>query len=121
MHVLLLLLAASLSAPAHAGALGAVGQQASAANANPIRRVVTLLQGMAKKITAEGEKEEELYEKFMCYCKNSGGELSKSISESEAKIPSVQSDIEESTASLKQTKIDLKNHQEDRAAAKTAM
>jgi len=99
-----LLLAAAFLAPANAGALSgaltAVGQQASAANANPIRRVVTLLQGMAKKITAEGEKEEELYEKFMCYCKTSGGELFKSISESESKIPSVQSDIEESTATL---------------------
>merc|ERR1719443_1051227 len=91
------------------------------ANANPIRRVVNLLQGMAKKVTAEGKKEEELYEKFMCYCKTSGGDLQESISGSTAKVPQVQSDIEESEASLKQTKLDLKSHQEDRAAAKAAM
>merc|ERR1719478_1439356 len=76
---------------------------------------------MAKKVTAEGKKEEELYEKFMCYCKNSGGDLQESISASTAKVPQVQSDIEESEANLKQTKIDLKSHQEDRAAAKAAM
>jgi len=76
---------------------------------------------MAKKVAAEGEKEQELYEKFMCYCKNSGGDLQESISSSTAKVPQVQSDIEESEANLKQTKIDLKSHQEDRAAAKAAM
>merc|ERR1719446_1039967 len=93
----------------------------SDANANPIRRVVTLLQQMGKKVTAEGKKEEELYEKFMCYCKTSGGDLQASISSSTAKVPQLQSDIEESEANLKQTKIDLKNHQVDRAAAKAAM
>jgi len=82
---------------------------------------VSLLQGMAKKVEAEGKKESELYEKFMCYCKTSGGDLQESISSSTAKVPALQSEIEESEASLKQTKLDLKNHQEDRAAAKAAM
>ena len=35
---------------------------------NPIRRIVTLLQDMQKEIETEGEKEEEAFEKFMCYC-----------------------------------------------------
>jgi len=42
---------------------------------NPIRRVVTMLQMMQKKITAEGEKEKELFDKFMCYCQTGAGEL----------------------------------------------
>ena len=33
--------------------------------ANPIRKIVTLLQDMQKEITAEGEKEKKLYDKFM--------------------------------------------------------
>jgi len=90
-------------------------------NANPIRRVVSLLQGMTKTVEKEGAKEKELYDKFMCYCKNSGGDLNDAISGSTAKVPQVQSDIEESEAKLKQTKLDLKNHQVDRAAAKAAM
>merc|ERR1719160_1332311 len=55
--------------------------------ANPIRKVVVMLQAMQKKVQAEGEKEEELYEKFMCYCKNGAGALSKSIADAEAKAP----------------------------------
>ena len=57
--------------------------QAAANAANPIRRVVTMLQNMQKKIAAEGEKDQEIYDKFMCYCKGSGGELSKTIAEAE--------------------------------------
>ena len=40
--------------------------------ANPIRKVVTLLQDMQKEIEAEGEKEKALYDKFMCYCNATG-------------------------------------------------
>ena len=35
---------------------------------NPIRRVVTLLQEMAKKITEEGEQKAAMYENLKCYC-----------------------------------------------------
>lgn len=46
---------------------------------NPIRRVVTMLQSMQKKVAEEGEKEEALFEKFMCYFKNGRGSLESSI------------------------------------------
>jgi septal ring factor EnvC (AmiA/AmiB activator) len=88
---------------------------------NPVRKVVNLLQGMQKKVTAEGEREKDLYEKFMCYCKTGGGDLSASISAAETKVPAVSSDIEESKQKLTQTKSDLKQAQDDRAAAKQAM
>merc|ERR1712187_348967 len=77
-------------------------------SANPIRKVVTMLQAMQKKVTAEGEKEKELFEKFMCYCKHGDEALSKSIAEAETKIPAVTSDIEEGEAEVKQLKSDLK-------------
>jgi septal ring factor EnvC (AmiA/AmiB activator) len=115
----LLLIVATLAPSTLAGEI--VGQQVTGANANPIRRVVSLLQGMAKKVTAEGEKEKELYEKFMCYCKTGASDLSESISSSNTKVPQVQSDIEESESKLKQTQLDLKKHQTDRADAKSAM
>jgi len=91
------------------------------AHANPIRKVVNMLQAMQKKISAEGEKETELFDKFMCYCKSGGTTLSASISAAEAKVPAVGSDIEESEAQVKQDKEDLKKAQTDRAAAKAAM
>merc|ERR1719387_2995782 len=88
---------------------------------NPIRRVVTMLQNMQKKVEAEGEKEKELFEKYMCYCKNSGGDLSKSISDAGTKIPELESSIKEGESKKKQLDEDLKQHQADRSAAKAAM
>merc|ERR1719444_754944 len=89
--------------------------------ANPIRKVVNMLQAMQKKVTAEGEKEQELFDKFMCYCKNGDEALGKSISAAEAKVPAISADIEQAEAQIKQLKADLKSHQTDRAAAKAAM
>merc|ERR1719352_1536258 len=80
-----------------------------------------MLQAMEKKVAAEGEKEQELFDKFMCYCKNGDEALAKTISEAEAKMPQVTADIEEAEAQVKQLKEDLKQHQTDRAAAKAAM
>lgn len=89
--------------------------------ANPIRKVVNMLQAMQKKVAAEGDKEEELFEKFMCYCKNGASALEKSIADAEAKAPELVSEIEASEGQVKQLKEDLKQHQADRTAAKKAM
>merc|ERR1719486_1764169 len=88
---------------------------------NPIRRVVTMLQNMQKKVEAEGEKEKDLYEKFMCYCKNGKGALEASIESAKQKTEQLTSSIEETAATLKQAKADLKSAQESRAAAKDAV
>jgi len=94
---------------------------ALATEANPIRKVVTMLQNLEAKVQGEGEKEKELHDKYMCYCKNSGGTLAKSISDAETKGPELVSAIEEGIGKLAQLKDDLKAHQSDRAAAKAAM
>jgi septal ring factor EnvC (AmiA/AmiB activator) len=89
--------------------------------ANPIRKVVTMLQMMQKKVEAEGEKEQDMFDKFMCYCKNGVGDLEKSIAEAEAKAGELPSQIEEAEGELVQLKEDLKKAQTDRAAAKEAI
>merc|ERR550537_1483256 len=76
--------------------------------ANPIRRVVNMLQGMQKKIEEEGEKEQVLFDKFMCYCKNGKGALESSIEQAEQTNDQLKSSIEEADATLKQMKADLK-------------
>jgi len=76
---------------------------------------------MQKKVESEGEKEQEMFDKFMCYCKNSGGTLEKAISENETKSGEMPAEIEEGEANLKQTKEDLKKDQSDRTAAKMAL
>merc|ERR1719262_788845 len=55
---------------------------------------------MHKKVTAEGEKEQDLFDKFMCYCKTGTGDLSKSIGDAETKIPQLSSELKDSEATL---------------------
>jgi len=88
---------------------------------NPIRKVVTLLQDMQKKVEAEGAREAELYDKFQCYCKTGRGDLSASISAAEDKVSALSSSIETGAAKLAGAKSTLAQAQEDRSAAKAAM
>mmetsp|Transcript_137362 Transcript_137362/g.242744 ORF Transcript_137362/g.242744 Transcript_137362/m.242744 type:complete len:684 (+) Transcript_137362:110-2161(+) len=89
--------------------------------ANPIRKVVNMLTAMQKKITAEGEKEAALYEKYMCYCKTGKSDLAASIASSDAAVPQLGKDIEEKEAKLAQTKEGLKTAKVDRDEAKAAI
>mmetsp|Transcript_28260 Transcript_28260/g.50140 ORF Transcript_28260/g.50140 Transcript_28260/m.50140 type:complete len:687 (-) Transcript_28260:126-2186(-) len=98
-----------------------VGAELQVTSANPIRKVVTMLQSMQKKITAEGEKEAALYEKFQCYCKGGKADLEASIASADVAVPQLGKDIEEKEAKLVQTKEDLKSAKSDRDAAKTAI
>jgi len=91
------------------------------ASANPIRKVVTMLQKIEAKVQAEAKSEEELFEKYMCYCKSGSGELEAAISGSDAKIPEVESAISSAEAEKAQLEADLKSHRSDREAAKQAM
>merc|ERR1719174_1503212 len=95
--------------------------QDSSTGANPIRKVVTLLQMMQKKVEEEGVKEAELFEKYMCYCKSSGSELTKSIEDAETKMPQLMSDIKEAESAKAQLQEELAGHQSARDEAKAAM
>merc|ERR1719253_1675415 len=93
----------------------ATSREGSTVAANPIRKVVTMLQQMQKKVTAEGEKQTQLFDKYVCFCKNSGGDLEKTIADATAKVPAVTSDIEEGEAKKAQLDEDLEAHKADRA------
>merc|ERR1719163_2279028 len=99
------------------GALSKVESQ-TAVNANPIRKVVMMLQNMQVSITAEGKKREEMYNKYMCYCQNGDEALEKSITDAEAKISQLQSSLGSGYAEKKQLEADVKDAQESRADAK---
>jgi len=89
--------------------------------ANPIRRVVTMLQEMEVKVNEEGEKEKALFDKFMCYCKTAGGDLEASIKTGKAKIVSLEELLKTGKAQMEQLEADLKEHETSRAEAKEAM
>jgi len=89
--------------------------------ANPIRKVVTMLQNMEKSVKEEGEKELKAYEEFACYCKTGVGTLEASISSSEAKIEALGSKIKEQSEKKEATEAALKEHTASRAEAKDQM
>lgn len=103
------------------GASAPAAGEDTVVNANPIRKVVTMLQSMQKKVEAEGVKEKALFDKFMCYCKTGAGDLQKSIDNAGVKVPQLGSDIKESEEQLVQTKQELKQAQADRSNAKAAI
>merc|ERR1719221_635807 len=76
---------------------------------------------MQKKVTEEGDKEKDLYEKFMCYCKNGAGDLEASIADNEAKVGQLPEDIKAKEAEKTKTEEDLKAARANLAAAKAAM
>merc|ERR1719155_375692 len=86
--------------------------------ANPIRKVVTLLQDMQKEIEAEGEKEEEAFDKFMCYCDGSTGDMQKGADEGAQKVEELASKLEALKAEKTQLEQELAQHKSDRAQAK---
>jgi len=88
---------------------------------NPIRKVVTMLQMMQNKVTAEGKKAEAIYDKFMCYCDNADTLLGGAITAAENKIPQLEAAIGGDLAEKTQLEADLKAHKVDRAAAKEAI
>merc|ERR1719210_2945553 len=100
---------------------GVSGLRERSARVNPIRRVVTLLQDMQKKVIAEGAAEQELFEKFKCYCKSGSGDLSASIGAAETKIPQVDSSLAQAESLLNQLEGELSQHKADRANAKDAV
>merc|ERR1719436_1853364 len=70
---------------------------------------------------AEGVREKELYEKFMCYCDGGKSELQASVQAAEDKVPAVSSDIKATEEKLTQLKSGLAEAQAGRESAKDAM
>merc|ERR1719324_2345443 len=99
------------------GSASAAGVEAGL-KANPIRKVVTMLQNMQKKIAAEGAKKEKMFDQYMCYCSNADETLGKAISDAETKIPQVESSIKEDAALKQQLESELKEAQVSRVEAK---
>ena len=101
--------------------LNVVGASEVEHRANPIRKVVTMLQMMQNKVSAEGKKKQEIYDKFMCYCNNADTLLGGAITAAENKIPMLESAIGEDAGLKKQLDADIISHKADRAAAKDAI
>jgi len=87
------------------------------AGANPIRKVVTLMQNMQKEIEAQGAKEKELFDKFMCYCGGGADGLKKAVADSGAAIEELTAKLKSEEAEKAQIAQDLVTHKADREGA----
>ena len=65
----------------------------------------------------EGKKEEEIYAKFMCYCKNNVGDLKGTIEAPKTKIERLGTEIKALLKKKAQTEADFEEHQTGRADA----
>merc|ERR1719487_810987 len=88
-----------------------------AANANPIRKIVSLLQNMDKEIAEEGAKEKELFDKFMCFCSGNDASLVKAAADATAKIEELTASLKSQEAEKVQVSQELAGHKGDRVAA----
>jgi septal ring factor EnvC (AmiA/AmiB activator) len=104
-------------------ALAATTAQSAGVNnhANPIRKVVTMLQNLKAKVEGEGAKEREIHEKYMCYCKNGASSLEKSVADAGPKIAELESSIKEAEAKKAGIDGEIENHLADQVTAKTDM
>merc|ERR1719158_2781958 len=87
--------------------------------ANPIRKIVTLMQNMQKEIEAEGAKEKELFDKFMCFCSANTGDLGKAEADAKAKSEELTAKLKSETAEKSQLEQELVDHKTDREQAKS--
>merc|ERR1719160_303040 len=85
--------------------------------ANPIRKIVTLLQNMQKEVEATGVKEKELFDKFMCFCSGSNGDLTKKAADASAAIEELTAKLKSEEAEKVQLGQDLIAHKKDREGA----
>lgn len=61
----------------------------------PTQRVVHLLQNIQKELEKEADKDQELYDELVCWCKTNDKEKKEAVKAAEAKIGELESEIEE--------------------------
>merc|ERR1719240_1017340 len=72
---------------------------------------------MQKSVEEEGEKQEDLFDEFMCYCSNGEGALEASISQGKAEIETLAATIDRGAAEKSQLDQDIVAHKADREEA----
>merc|ERR1719428_1090504 len=92
-----------------------------ALQANPIRKVVGMMQDMQKGVEAQVAEEKKLYEAFMCQCKSGAGSLQASIDTASSQIESLTGKLETEAAQKSQMEQDVVQHKADLATAKATI
>jgi hypothetical protein len=115
MRMLVVALALAGSAEATSASVSA---SAMRAHANPIRKVVTMLQMIVKKIEKEAKEEEDLFDKFNCECNKNSASLAKQIEEAQTAGSDQGAALEAGNEQQKQLTQDISDGKKQREAAK---
>jgi hypothetical protein len=87
------------------------------ASANPIRKIVGLMQDMIKEIDAEAAKEKVLFDKFMCFCTGGTADLEKTVLDAKTSIKTLTARSGEFSSEKETLVQDIASHEADLAAA----
>merc|ERR1719310_1604762 len=105
--ILVVLFAMPLFTQAALVAKAAAGEKTEA---NPMRKIIGMLQDMAKEIEREGEVEKEMYDKALCACEGGEKSLDVVIAESTAAIEEHSAALKSGTALKAQLEQEVKDH-----------
>jgi len=94
-------------------AVSSLRLDADAAKNRPISKVVTLMKDMLKQMEKDAEVDEDVYEKFVCWCTVNDQEKSKEIKDAEEKIKLLGMQIDEWIAFSGKLSVDISGHYKD--------
>jgi hypothetical protein len=86
---------------------------------NPMRKIIGMLQDMAKELEREGEVEKEIFDKAICACEGGTDDLNKVISDSAASIEELTAKVATGNAQKAQLTQDVAEHKTNAAGAKS--
>merc|ERR1719172_509118 len=81
----------------------------------PVAKVIKLLSDMLAQMEKEAEEDQEVYDKFVCWCETNDKDKTKSIADAEARIENLTAKIEELSALSAQLQTELKNLEKETA------
>jgi hypothetical protein len=92
------------------GHLSLYGRLHEQDEANPMRKIISMLQDMEKELTREQEMESELFEKAMCTCENGEKQLKTVIEESKTAIETLTAKVSGGTAEKARLAQEITDH-----------
>jgi len=97
-------------------------QEASvASHRNPIAKITGMLESLEKKVRREGDEKQKVYDKYMCYCKETSASLNLQLAEVAKSLPQLRSQTQEVSALQMSLESEIAQHKKDRDEAKSAI
>jgi len=80
-----------------------------------------MLESLEKKVRSEGDEKKKVYDKYMCYCKDTSESLNLQLAEAAKSLPQLRSQAQEVSALQISLESEIGQHKKDRDEAKSAI